>query len=158
MPRNEDIRQVIEGVLKVWETSDQWCQGHDATNRNKKVIQGRFDLKTGKPFSKPIIKDEPVDPRSPFATSWCAQGAVIRSMCLLALRNFDKSPDIDLLQHTLRYVSNFIPEDWVDEMKEANPHVDPSGFQNIVRYNDQESTTFEDVRLCFKKALHSFED
>jgi hypothetical protein len=83
-----------------------------------------------------------------------------------------------LFARTMQYVSDQISEEWFDEMfaKWKEQHVlhqcvachhgemcvqarelELNRPKSIVGFNDDKRTTFEDVRLLFKQALHSLE-
>lgn len=165
------VRLVLEKALDVIGTSEKWVKGHDAVNTRNRVMKPLISaamkyLKESEPIPVSDMRIEmvpqPVDPRDPSANAFCSQGAVIRAIQLLCLdprfRNdgFDRY-GAEILNKTLRFVSDHIPEDYVERVHREKG-ISERECRNIVRFNDDPDTTYEDVRLCFKKALHSLDD
>lgn len=140
----ECIAAVIERTLEVLETADDWTQGKLAVDE----------------------REFQVDPASDRATQWCMLGALERATCLLVglptlradprVRQGCLCPDC---QRRL-YVSPDSPLQWVrlvlsDTVRYLEKRViQTTSAGGVAAFNDSCHTTFEDVRLFLKEALH----
>lgn len=124
-------------------------------------------------------KKVPCSPTDPSAFAWCAQGAVNKAMYDLCgkaplysyLAGEKAAEHRTLFIRVMELVSDQVPDDWwrmhIERTEAEHSCTDvPScptcssikaakegAHKSIVAYNDSKDTTFEDVRLCFKRAL-----
>lgn len=89
------MSEIIERALHYWESDEKWTQGTDAK-------QGELAC----------------SPLDPHATSWCAQGVLIRSIndfvpsAYTSPRDRVESGWLELLHRVMAFMSDRVPDDW----------------------------------------------
>lgn len=112
--------------------------------RIKKVLEAALmTLDNGQSWTKDTAArdgaGEPIQPTNRVAVSWCAMGAVEKGGVI-----------VHASIETIRETHNVLYRTLI-----RNPEV---FWSSVPAFNDHKDTTYEDIALLFKKAIHSLDD
>jgi len=171
------LSTVLEHALDLLESSDNWCQGTDAQKNVMVLLPSTSFLKDTIGLPDEVLKvaqeyrsQAACHPNDPEATTWCSQGVLIRS--IYDLTGWHPSPHgeeyLTLLRRAMAFLADHIEPEWIDQ--KVGKLVGTAGCKcsictdekvkharHVVVFNDDSETTFEDVRLLFKRALSTLQ-